>query len=153
MDTVNQPISAAEATPDGATQLTLSDPLPTRSAADRLKNAWAAARAAVGGLLGLAPHVMHHIGIVAGTALLAGFWGNAVLYVLGLLLSIPMFKRLHRRYGSIAAPVIGAAVFTVLFLFSALVLGPAINPTGSAPAAPVASAPGDPGSEHASHHA
>jgi hypothetical protein len=126
--------------------------LPRTVAKMRLKNAWAAIRAALGSLLGLVPHVMHHIGIVVGTALLAGFWGNTILYLLGILLSIPMFRRLHRRYGSITAPIAGAAIFTALFLFSALVVGPAINASAIAPGTPTISAPADPGDGHAAHH-
>ena len=39
---------------------------PRRSAAGAL---WAGTRATVGALMGLAPHVMHHIGLLAGAAL------------------------------------------------------------------------------------
>ena len=34
---------------------------------------WAGTRATLGALMGLAPHVMHHIGFLAGAALLTGF--------------------------------------------------------------------------------
>lgn len=119
---------------------------------ERLRAGWAATRAAVGSLLGLAPHVLHHVGVVAGTALLAGVWGNLALYVVGLLLSIPMLRRLHRRFGSIAAPITGAAIFTVMFLLSALVLGPAINPAQVGPVSPTITQSPDVGSEHEGHH-
>lgn len=117
---------------------------------ERLRVAWAATRAVLGALLGLAPHVLHHVGILAGTALLAGVWGNLALYAVGLLLSIPMLRRLQRRFGSIAAPLTGVALFTIMFLFSALVLGPAINPTPATQVAPAQSseAPVD----HSAHH-
>lgn len=129
----------------------VTDRAPRPGTTDRLRSAWAGARAALGSLLGLLPHVMHHVGIVAGTALLAGTWGNLALYLLGLLLSIPMFRRLRRRFGSPVAPVVGAAVFTSLFLFSALVLGPAITKTSADPLspAPTASSVAD---EHVDHH-
>lgn len=117
---------------------------------DRARSAWAGVRAAVGGLLGLLPHILHHVGIVAGTALLAGVWGNLALYLVGLLLSIPLLRRLRRRFGSPLAPVAGAAVFTVLFLFSALVLGPAISRTPVDEPAPVTSPTAT--DEHAGHH-
>lgn len=122
------------------------------SVRERLRVGWAATRAAIGSVLGLAPHVLHHVGIVAGTALLAGVWGNLALYVAGLLLSIPMLKRLHRRFGSIAAPITGVAVFTVMFLFSAFVLGPAINPSQAAPITPAPAQSSEAGSGHAGHH-
>jgi hypothetical protein len=117
---------------------------------ERLRAGWAATRAALGSLLGLAPHVLHHVGILAGTALLAGVWGNLALYAVGLLLSIPMLKRLRSRFGSNLAPITGAAIFTIMFLFSAFVLGPAINPTPPAPTAPPQSA--EAGSGHSAHH-
>ena len=82
---------------------------------------WAGTRATVGALMGLAPHVMHHIGFLAGAAFLTGFLGNSLLYVVGLLLSIPLLRRLRRRFGTRKAPAIGVAVFTALFALSAFV--------------------------------
>lgn len=124
----------------------------TVSVGERLRAGWAGVRAALGALLGLAPHVLHHVGIVAGTALLAGVWGNLALYVVGLILSIPMLRRLHRRFGSIAAPITGAGVFTVMFLISAFVLGPAINPAPEGSVAPTTSQSPGAGSSHEGHH-
>jgi hypothetical protein len=46
---------------------------------------------------GVAPHVLHHVGPLAGAALLAGFGGKAIFFALGLLLSVPMLRRLYRR--------------------------------------------------------
>ena len=40
---------------------------------------WAGTRATLGALMGLAPHVMHHIGFLAGAALLTGLWGVTLL--------------------------------------------------------------------------
>jgi glucose dehydrogenase len=95
---------------------------------------------------------MHHIGLIAGTALLTGAFGNGVLYLVGLLLSIPMLRRIHARFGTRWAPAIGVMIFTALFALSAFVIGPAIGgETGStAPTTPEAPAttPGD----HATHH-
>lgn len=122
------------------------------SVRERLRAGWAATRAAIGSVLGLVPHVLHHVGIVAGTALLAGVWGNLALYAAGLLLSIPMLKRLRRRFGSVAAPITGVAVFTVMFLLSAFVIGPAINPPQEAPITPAQTQSSDAGSDHVGHH-
>lgn len=47
------------------------------------RTTWASVRAAIGALLGLVPHVMHHIGILAGAALLSGVLGNSLLYAVG----------------------------------------------------------------------
>lgn len=146
MDTTTTPASGPP-TPVGTPALPEAPHRPSR-----WRTTWASIRAAIGALLGLVPHVMHHIGILAGAALLTGVFGNTVLYVLGLLLSIPLLNRLRKRFGTWKAPVIGVAVFTGMFLLSALVIGPAINRAGTTPAPPTplpaASTPAD----HAAHH-
>lgn len=146
VDHITQPLLAPA--PSGAEE-SAAEPAgsPLRQ---RLRAGWAATRAALGSLLGLAPHVLHHVGIVAGTALLAGVWGNLALYAVGLLLSIPMLKRLRARFRSILAPITGAAIFTIMFLFSAFVLGPAINPPQVAPVTPIQQSEANSG--HAGHH-
>ncbi len=116
----------------------------------RWRTIWASVRAATGALLGLVPHVMHHIGILSGAALLTGVLGNSLLYAIGLVLSIPLLNRLRKRFGTWKAPAIGVAVFTAMFLLSALVIGPAIS-RSSTPPAPQTSA-GPTSSDHASHH-
>ncbi len=114
---------------------------------------WAATRATFGALLGLAPHVLHHVGFLAGAALLTGVVGNAVLYVVGMMLSIPMLTRLGKRFGTWKAPVLGAVAFTSLFALSAFVIGPALNPAPVAPS-PAASGQGPTplADEHTGHH-
>ena len=64
---------------------------------------WAGTRATVGALMGLAPHVMHHIGFLAGAAFLTGFLGNSLLYVVGLLLSIPLLRVPRQVVGRISS--------------------------------------------------
>lgn len=88
---------------------------------------WDAATAAIGVLLGLAPHVLHHIALLGGTVLVAGSGGTALFGVLGLVASVPLLLRLRRRFGSWWAPAIGLGVFAVLFALSAFVIGPAIS--------------------------
>lgn len=83
--------------------------------------------AAVGAILGLVPHVMHHIGLLAGAALVTGVGGNLLFFALGLVFSIPLLRRLYRRFRSWWAPAIAVAVFAALFSLSALVIGPAIS--------------------------
>nr|BFE45602.1 hypothetical protein GCM10017547_34950 [Pseudarthrobacter oxydans] len=85
---------------------------------------------AVGLIVGLLPHVLHHIGLLAGTALVAGSGGTALFGALGLLASIPMLVRLYRRFGSWVAPALGLLVFAAMFSLSAFVIGPAISGTG-----------------------
>lgn len=118
----------------------------------RWRTIWASVRAATGALLGLVPHVMHHIGILAGAALLTGVFGNSLLYAVGLLLSIPLLNRLRKRFGTWKAPVIGVAVFTAMFLLSALVIGPAISRSSTPPTPQASVGQASNPADHASHH-
>lgn len=95
------------------------------------RSVWATIRAGIGAALGILPHVMHHVGLLAGAALLTGVLGNGILYVVGLLMSVPLLRRLRSRFRTMWAPAIGVAVFTVLFSLSAFVVGPAISAAGS----------------------
>ncbi len=110
--------------------------------------------AAVGVIMGLVPHVLHHIGLVAGAALTAGAGGNALFFAVGLIFSVPMLRRLYRRFHSWVAPAIAIAVFAALFSVSAFVLGPAISgspaQTQPPPTVPSSTATTD---GHAGHHA
>ena len=119
----------------------------------RASGFWAGSRATFGALLGLAPHVLHHVGFVAGAALLTGVLGNTILYAVGMLLSIPLLNRLRKRFGTWQAPALGAIAFTGVFALSAFVIGPALNPAPSTPP-PAAStgAPGQPVEQHDGHH-
>jgi hypothetical protein len=113
----------------------------------RLRAWWNAAAGVLGAVAGLAPHLLHHIGLLAGTALIAGAGGTALFGILGLAGSVPLLLRLRRRYASWWAPAIGLAVFAVMFSLSAFVIGPAINggqPGGGQPT---------PSVNHSSHHA
>ncbi len=100
----------------------------------------------IGAVLGLAPHVLHHIGLLAGTALVAGSGGTALFGVVGLIASVPLLLRLRRRFGSWWAPVLGLAAFTAMFTLSAFVIGPAIGGQGGSPS------PSGPPANHSSHH-
>jgi len=42
--------------------------------------------------------VLHHIGLLAGTALIAGAGGTALFGILGLAMSVPLLLRLRRRF-------------------------------------------------------
>lgn len=113
---------------------------------------WGAIVAAWGVVAGVAPHVLHHVGPLAGAALLAGAGGKALFFVLGLLLSIPMLRRLHRRFRTLAAPAVAIAVFTAMFTLSSLVIAPLITGSGSEkPAQPGIEQPANP-TDHATHH-
>lgn len=127
-----------------------TEPATESTVADRrwLASAWNAAGTAVTGLLGLAPHVLHHVGLFAGAFLVTGATGNALFGVAGLVLSIPFLLRLYRRHRTWKAPAIAVAVFVTVFSLSAFVIGPAI--TGSADD----SGPARPSSpdQHSQHH-
>lgn len=108
--------------------------------------AWSAVLAVWGGFIGLLPHVLHHVGPLAGAALLAGATGRVLFAAIGFAAAIPFLRRLHRRFGTWRAPAIALAVFAAMFSLSSFVIGPAISGDGS---------PARPGIEedgHAQHH-
>lgn len=108
--------------------------------------------AAVGAILGLVPHVLHHVGLLAGAALVTGAAGNALFFVVGLLFSVPLLRRLYRRFQTWRAPAIAVVVFAALFSLSAFVVGPAIAGETSGQSAPPAPSPA-PTLTHSQHHA
>jgi hypothetical protein len=115
------------------------------------------AGALLGAALGLLPHLMHHVSIFAGALVVTGATGNLLFGALGLLMSIPLLRRLWRRFGTWKAPALALAVFAALFSLSTFVVGPAITgDAASTPERPVSETP-DPGGspnedEHVSHH-
>ena len=76
---------------------------------------------------GLAPHLLHHAGPLAGAALFAGVAGTLLFGTIGLLLAIPFLRRMHRRYGTWRAPAIALALFVAVFSLSTFVIGPQIT--------------------------
>jgi len=107
---------------------------------------WTVLNGALGGIVGLAPHVLHHIGPLVGTALVAGAGGTALFGVLGLIASVPMLIKLKRRFSNWWAPGIALGVFTAMFLISSFVIGPLIsNPDKPA-------TPGVSQIDHGAHH-
>jgi hypothetical protein len=118
----------------------------TSAHSSRLLTAWHALTGLLGAVAGLAPHLLHHAGLLLGTALVTGAAGTTLFGVLGLLASVPLLLRLYRRFHTWRAPALGLVVFTALFALSAFVIGPAIN--GDQPA----SAPTTPGVSHLEHH-
>ena len=122
---------------------------PPRTLRGRLATA---ATGTVGAIVGLAPHVLHHIGPLLGVALIAGTGGTILFGLLGLAASVPMLLRLHRRFRTWRAPALALALFAVAFAVSTLVVGPLISGARSPAAPPV---PGPVVSEpagHAAHH-
>lgn len=112
----------------------------------RLRAWWNALVAGIGFLVGLLPHVLHHVGALAGTALVAGSGGTALFGVLGLVASVPFLLRLRRKFGTWRAPAIGLLIFAAMFSLSTFVIGPALSMAGGAKPASV------PMVDHAGHH-
>lgn len=100
---------------------------------------------------GIAPHVLHHVGPLAGTALLAGAGGTVLFGVAGFALSVPMLMRLRRRFGSWLAPAVASGIFVAVYLVSSLVVGPAITGSSATDADPAPASTPLP-SDHAEHH-
>lgn len=141
-----QPVSgaAASAAPEVAEP---ADPADRRSAWAAV---WNAITAGIATVAGLAPHVLHHIGLFAGAFLVTGAAGNVLFGVLGLVLSVPLLRRLYRRFGTWKAPAVAVAVFAFMFSVSAFVVGPAISGTDERPApAPTEDVTPE---EHLEHH-
>jgi hypothetical protein len=88
---------------------------------------WGALIGAWGAFTGVLPHVLHHVGPLAGTALVAGAGGRLLFGGLGLVASVPFLLRLRRRFRSWTAPTIALSVFAALFTFSTFVIGPLIS--------------------------
>ena len=88
--------------------------------------AWSGLVAVWGGFIGLLPHVLHHVGPLAGAALLAGTGGTVLFAAIGFVAAVPFLLRLQRRFGSWRAPAIALCVFAVMFSLSSFVIGPAI---------------------------
>lgn len=97
--------------------------LPLRAAAGRV---WSMVLAAWGAFIGLLPHVLHHVGPLAGAALLAGTGGTVLFAAIGFAAAVPFLLRLRRRFRTWRAPAIALAVFAVMFSLSSFVVGPAI---------------------------
>jgi hypothetical protein len=85
---------------------------------------------------GVAPHVLHHVGPLAGAALLAGTGGQILFFSLGLALATPMLIRLRRRFRTWAAPAIALAIFALTYTLSSLFIGPLITGEASGAADP-----------------
>ncbi|GAB2750364.1 hypothetical protein [Nocardioides pakistanensis] len=137
---------AATAPADGERDFPVSESEP----GGPLAAVWSAVTAVIATVMGLAPHVLHHIGLFAGAAFVVGVGGNLLFGALGLLLSIPLLRRLHRRFGTWKAPALAVAVFAVMFSISAFVIGPAISSSEPAEAPQPAGTPSP--AEHSAHH-
>lgn len=97
-------------------------------------------------ITGIAPHVLHHVGPLAGAAVVSGVAGTALFGAVGFLATVPLLLRLRRRFGTWLAPAIALVVFASVFTVSTVVIGPqlsgALEPAGAS----------SEDSEHLEHH-
>lgn len=114
-----------------------------------LATSWRWISAAFGTLLGLLPHLLHHTSLIFGAALVTGTGGNLLFGALGLLFSVPLLRRLYRRFKTWKAPALALVLFVAMFSVSAFVIGPAIS-DGLTSDAPVPEQTPD-HSKHAGH--
>jgi hypothetical protein len=88
---------------------------------------WSVIVATWAAVTGVAPHVLHHVGPLAGTALVAGAGGRLLFGIIGIVATIPLLRRLHRHFGTWIAPAIALLVFAAVYAFSTFVIGPQIS--------------------------
>ncbi len=144
-------------TPDAQAAANQAAPDPHRAASSgRIRTLWNAVVAGIAVMMGILPHVLHHIGLLAGTALIAGAGGTVLFGLIGLAASVPFLIKLYRRFGTWLAPTVALLVFSLMFAVSAFVIGPAISGTDSTtptpiPAPATAPATGTP-VDHEGHH-
>ncbi len=93
----------------------------------RARAAWNAVVGAIATLVGLLPHVLHHLGLLAGVALVSGTTGTVLFGLIGLAASIPLLVRLQRRFRTWRAPAIALVLFALMFSLSSFVIGPALS--------------------------
>lgn len=115
-----------------------------------LASVWNAVTAVVGAVMGLLPHLLHHVGLLGGAVLVTGATGNVLFAVVGIVFSLPLLRRLYRRFGTWKAPAVALGAFALMFSLSAFVIGPAISGDDPAPEpVPVQTPTPD---EHDDHH-
>lgn len=129
-----------------------ASPAAGESTTARLRIALAGIGAAV---VGVAPHVLHHAGPLAGAALLGGAGGRTLFGLLGFAAAIPMLRGMRRRTRSWRAPAAVLGVMAGVFLLSSFALGPAITGSGDdarAKDVPARTAPAPAPGRHDDHH-
>lgn len=114
--------------------------------APRRRTVWTVLSGVLGAVVGLVPHVLHHIGPLVGTALVAGSGGTALFGVLGFVATVPMLIKLYRRFSSWWAPAIAVSVFAASFAISTVLVGPLISGRDDSVV------PGVSQVEHGTHH-
>lgn len=98
---------------------------------------WGGIVGSVGVITGVASHVLHHVGPLAGAALFAGFGGQVLFFILGLALSVPLLLRLFQRFGTLLAPAAAVVAFAAIFTFSSVVVAPLLTGSDESPVTPI----------------
>jgi hypothetical protein len=146
----NHPDPADQPPPQNG-QTCVEEPVPSAGRRGFAANVWSGLTAVVGAVMGLVPHALHHVSVFAGAVLVTGVGGNLAFGVLGLLFSIPLLRRLYRRFRTWKAPAAALVVFATMFSLSAFVIGPAISGDDEPARTPVPGQSVSP-EEHAQHH-
>lgn len=101
----------------------MAEAIPNQTSTSRARivgvvgSAWA-------GIMGVLPHVLHHVGPLAGVTLLAGTGGTLLFGAAAFLLTIPLLLRVHKRSSSWRAPLTLLVLFIAIWLLSTFILGP-----------------------------
>lgn len=75
-------------------------------------------------LMGVLPHVLHHVGPLAGAAIVAGTTGTVIFGLAAFVFTVPLLLRMRRHRESWRLPGILLAVFVSVWLISTFVAGP-----------------------------
>lgn len=116
------------------------------------RRTWMAVSAVTAAVLGLLPHILHHVGPLAGAALFAGATGSLLFGAIGFVAAIPFLLRVRRRCGNWRVPAGILAAMAVVFSFSTFVIGPAIAGGGEEQDGTNTPAQPAPGSQQPSGH-
>lgn len=117
-----------------------------------LGRVWSVLLGLWGAVTGAAPHVLHHVGPLAGTALVAGAGGRLLFGAVGLVAAIPFLFRLYRRFRTWAAPAIALGVFALMFSLSTFVIGPLLTGERASDVSPAPGSTAEPADPEDEHH-
>lgn len=108
--------------------------------------------------MGVLPHVLHHVGPLAGAAIVAGTTGTILFGLAAFVFTVPLLLRVHRRSGSWHLPGVLLAVFVSAWLVSTFFAGPWVRdqltdqPATTQPARESRAGVGQDDEEHDEHH-
>lgn len=74
--------------------------------------------------MGVLPHVLHHVGPLAGAAIVAGTTGTIVFGLAAFVFTVPLLLRVQRHCCNWRLPAFLLAVFVGVWLASTFIVGP-----------------------------